>query len=134
MAKKGDLGERLRSLRKARGWTQEELAAASGLTRSHISRLEGGDIQLPSRDRLLRLATALGTTPDDLLAAAGYRVEERGEGLPDLPVYLRLKYDLDDPRTVAAIAAIVERMREFNAPKPGAADQEDGAASTGQMP
>jgi hypothetical protein len=60
-------------------------------------------------------------------------VEDRGEGLPDLPVYLRLKYDLDDPRTVAAIAAIVERMREFNAPKPGSPDQEDGATPAGQM-
>lgn len=119
MPKKSDLAERLRVLRKARGWTQADLAEASGLTRSHVSRLEGGDIRLPSRERLHRLAQALGTTPDDLLAAAGYRADDQTAGdLPDLPLYLRLKYDVDDPRTVAAIDAILARMREFNTPRP----------------
>lgn len=114
MVKPNTLADRLRALRRARGWTQANLAAASGLTRSHISRLEGGDIQLPSRERLLRLAQALDTTPDDLLAAAGYRAETHDAStLPDLPVYLRLKYDVNDPRTVAAMQAILERMREF---------------------
>jgi len=121
MSKKSEFGERLRTLRKARGWTQADLGNASGLTRSHISRLEAGDIQLPSRDRLHRLAQALGTTPDDLLTAAGYRIEEYQAGdLPDLQVYLRLKYDVDDPRTVAAIEAIVERMRTFSLREPAA--------------
>ena len=121
MTKNSEFGERLRTLRKARNWTQSDLARASGLTRSHISRLEAGAIQLPSRDRLHRLAQTLGTTPDDLLTAAGYRLEEHtADELPDLPVYLRLKYDVDDPRTVAAIAAIVERMREFNQTQPEA--------------
>ncbi len=117
-AKNNALGERLRALRQIRGWTQSDLAEASGLTRSHISRLEAGDIQLPSRERLHRLAIALGTTADDLLTAAGYRSDERdATDLPDLGVYLRLKYAVDDPRTVAAIAAIVERMREFDQPR-----------------
>ena len=117
MNKNVDFGERLRSLRKTRGWTQADLARASGLTRSHISRLEAGAIQLPSRERLHRLAQALGTTPDDLLAAAGYRVEEHtADDLPDMPVYLRLKYDLDDPRVTEIINAVIEAARRFNAP------------------
>ncbi|HUS15127.1 MAG TPA: helix-turn-helix transcriptional regulator [Chloroflexia bacterium] len=116
MAKNSAFGERLRALRKARNLTQVALGEASGLTRSHISRLEAGDIRLPSRERLLQLAAALGTTADDLLAAAGYRHEVPRDDLPDLPVYLRLKYDMEDPRTVAAIDAILERMREFAPP------------------
>ncbi len=61
----------------------------------------------------------MGTTADDLLVAAGYRLEERdADDLPDLPLYLRLKYAVDDPRTVAAITAIVERMREFDTKPP----------------
>ena len=117
--KNSALGERLRALRQIRGWTQSDLGEASGLTRSHISRLEAGDIQLPSRERLHRLATALGTTADDLLTAAGYRSDDQdATDLPELGVYLRLKYAVDDPRTVAAVAAIVERMREFDQPRP----------------
>ncbi len=115
MTKNTEFGERLRTLRKARGWTQADLARASGLTRSHISRLEGGAIQLPARDRLHRLAGALSTTPDDLLAAAGYRQEDHSaDELPDLPIYLCLKYALDDPRSIAAVRGVIESMREFN--------------------
>ncbi|MGI8587196.1 MAG: helix-turn-helix domain-containing protein [Chloroflexia bacterium] len=114
------LGERLKALRKARGWTQENLAEVSGLTRSHISRLERGDIELPSRARLLRLADALGTTADDLLTAAGYRSDDPTDTeLPDLGVYLRLKYDIDDPRTADAIRAILERIRVLGGTIPG---------------
>lgn len=113
------LGERLKALRKSRGWTQENLAEVSGLTRSHISRLERGDIELPSRARLLRLADALGTTADDLLTAAGYRSDDPPAALPDLGVYLRLKYDIDDPRTADAIRAILERIRVLGGTIPG---------------
>jgi transcriptional regulator with XRE-family HTH domain len=135
MPKNNALGERLRALRQARGWTQADLGEASGLTRSHISRLEAGDIQLPSRERLHRLATALGTTADDLLTAAGYRSEPvDASELPDLPVYLRLKYEVDDPRTVAAVEAILERLREFDRTRPSspAAPPLEGGGSTAQ--
>jgi len=120
VVKNTKLGERLKALRKARGWTQENLAEVSGLTRSHISRLERGDIELPSRARLLRLADALGATADDLLTAAGYRSDDPTDTeLPDLGVYLRLKYDIDDPRTADAIRAILERIRVLGGTIPG---------------
>jgi len=108
-------GDRLRDLRKGRGWTQAKLAESSGLTRSHVSRLEGGDIQLPSKERLHRLAASLSTSEDDLLTAAGYRQEPlTSDNLPDLAVYLRIKYDLSDPRALAAIEAVIQSQRTFN--------------------
>ena len=107
MGKNVVLAERLRALRKARGWTQHDLSRASGLTRSHISRLEQGDIQLPASERLRQLANALDTTLDDLLEAAGYRDPLPLDGdLPDLASYLRRKYGLDDPGVLESLQAL----------------------------
>jgi transcriptional regulator with XRE-family HTH domain len=52
------LAERLRAARKARGWTQEELASRSGLGVATVARLErSGQGQLRS---FVQLCTALG--------------------------------------------------------------------------
>ncbi len=51
------LGSRLRDLRTARGWTQEELARRAGLSKSYLSRIEDGDRQ-PSLASLLSLSQA----------------------------------------------------------------------------
>lgn len=49
------IGGRLRRLRKERGWTLENLAARTGLSRAYLSRLEGGDRQ-PSLSALSEVA------------------------------------------------------------------------------
>jgi transcriptional regulator with XRE-family HTH domain len=106
------LAKRIRELRQALGWTQQDLSRASGLSRSYISRLEMGDIALPSSDRLRALSTALGTAPDDLLQAAGFldSPPEKDE-LPDVKVYLRLKYSIQDPRILQAVETIVANLQ-----------------------
>lgn len=58
---------RLRTLRQARGWTLDDLAARSHVGASTISRLETGQRRL-ALDQLVTLARALGVTVDDLLA------------------------------------------------------------------
>jgi transcriptional regulator with XRE-family HTH domain len=60
-------GQNVRAARKARGWTQEELAERSGLAPVQISRIERGkrEIRLSS---LLRLMGALEANADALLA------------------------------------------------------------------
>jgi HTH-type transcriptional regulator / antitoxin HipB len=59
-------GENVRAARKARGWTQEELAHKSGLAPVQVSRIERGvrEIRLTT---LLRLLAALETSPGKLL-------------------------------------------------------------------
>jgi transcriptional regulator with XRE-family HTH domain len=52
----------LSTLRKARGWTGQELAAASGTSDKMISRYESGQ-RPPSRERLEALAAAMGYGP-----------------------------------------------------------------------
>ena len=51
------LAARLRDLRTARGWTQDELARRAGLSKSYLSRIEDGDRQ-PSLASLLSLSQA----------------------------------------------------------------------------
>ena len=108
MGKHISLANRLKELRRALTWTQQDLSRASGLTRSYISRLEMGDIALPSSDKLRALAQSLGTTPDDLLQAAGY-IDNPSEAsdLPEIKVYLRRKYLMQDARALQAIETIV---------------------------
>jgi transcriptional regulator with XRE-family HTH domain len=59
-------GANVRAAREAKGWTQEDLAGASGLATVQVSRVERGvrEIRLTT---LLRLIAALETPPDKLL-------------------------------------------------------------------
>lgn len=61
-----DMAERIRGLRTARGFTQERLARQLGLTPAAVSKWECGQA-LPDISVLGPLASALGTTTDDLL-------------------------------------------------------------------
>jgi transcriptional regulator with XRE-family HTH domain len=60
------LGRRVKKLREKKGWTQADLAAASGLERSHISEIENGHI-LPNIVTLQTLAKSLHVTMSVLL-------------------------------------------------------------------
>ncbi len=57
---------RLRTLRQARGWTLDDLAARAHVGASTISRIETGQRRL-AVDQLVTLARALGVTVDELL-------------------------------------------------------------------
>jgi transcriptional regulator with XRE-family HTH domain len=66
MALKERMAARLKALRARRGMTQEQLAAKSGVGRSHLARLETGR-QDPTLSTLERLARALGVKVGRLL-------------------------------------------------------------------
>ena len=51
------IGARLRALRRERGWTLEDLAERTGLSRAYLSRIEGGERQ-PSLSALSEVAHA----------------------------------------------------------------------------
>jgi transcriptional regulator with XRE-family HTH domain len=56
-------GQRVRHARLRCGWTQRELAAASGLTQSAIGNYESGQRVEPTAAALLKLAQALRVSP-----------------------------------------------------------------------
>jgi transcriptional regulator with XRE-family HTH domain len=60
------LGNRVRELRKQRGWTQERLEEHSGLDRTYISDIERG-VRNPSVKSLEKLAKALKVKPAELV-------------------------------------------------------------------
>src|SRR5205823_14124607 len=127
MGKHATLANRLKELRRALTWTQQDLSRASGLTRSYISRLEMGDIALPSSEKLRALAQSLGTIPDDLLQAAGY-IDNPSEAsdLPEIKVYLRRKYSMQDARALQAIETIITCLH--SASSAGAKNGKSGSA------
>jgi methanogenic corrinoid protein MtbC1/DNA-binding XRE family transcriptional regulator len=60
------LGRRVRDLRLKKGWTQEQLADGARVTRVCIVAVEGGK-QNVSMDIVIRLANALGVSPEGLM-------------------------------------------------------------------
>lgn len=63
---KAQVGRAVQRLRVARGWSQEDLAAESGLHRTYVSGVERG-VRNPTVTIVARLAKALKVPPSDLL-------------------------------------------------------------------
>lgn len=63
---RGQIGHRIRELRKQRGWNQRELAAYANLSASRLNKYETGAHQAPL-GALIRIARSLGTLVDVLL-------------------------------------------------------------------
>lgn len=69
MTKAENIGERIKTLRLARGLSQEALAELLDVTQQAILRYERGLIDLPT-SRMFQLAEHLGCTVRDLLGEA----------------------------------------------------------------
>ena len=70
-------GRHIATLREQLSMTQDELcnrtkSTKHPISRSYISRIEAGMVQMPSKGKLEALARALNTTVGDLLVHAGY--------------------------------------------------------------
>jgi len=63
-------GQVLQEMREERGLGQRQLAYKAGTTGPYLSMIENGD-RTPATGLLIRLAVALGTTPDYMLRRAG---------------------------------------------------------------
>ncbi len=74
-----DLGKKLQLARKRAGLTQQELCQKAGLSYSTLAKIERGAIRSPSVFTVANIATATGTTLEDLIGTA-----ERGPSSPTL--------------------------------------------------
>jgi len=72
------LGEKILKLRKARGWSQEELAGHIGVTRQALSRWEA-DAAVPDTVNVVQMADLFGVSTDYLLRDGW---TERSTGVP----------------------------------------------------
>lgn len=60
------LGNAIRAARKARGWSQEELAFQAGLDRTYIGSIERGERNIAALN-LVKIAAVLGVGVGELL-------------------------------------------------------------------
>ncbi len=78
-ATKQQLGERIRALRQARKWSQEELARRVGVARPAVSMWESGDTKNIKNDNLVNLAKAFEMTLDELLSRSPAGVRDAAQ-------------------------------------------------------
>jgi transcriptional regulator with XRE-family HTH domain len=95
------LGEKIRELRKKKGFTLDQLAEASESSKSYIWELENKDPPRPSGEKLALIATALDVTPDYLLG-----VEPEVESAEDKAFFR--KYQKMDARTKTQIREMLD--------------------------
>ncbi len=89
----------LRSLRKASGKTQREVAASAGIDFTYLSKLEHSKDPAPSEELIVRLARVLEVPSDQLLAAAGKvpaSVRKRIDQSPRFALLLRRLAEADN--------------------------------------
>ncbi|MDQ3762105.1 MAG: helix-turn-helix domain-containing protein [Actinomycetota bacterium] len=60
------IGQRVRQIRYARGKSLVVTAGLAGISKSHLSRIERGEVALDSRSQTVALANALGISPSEL--------------------------------------------------------------------
>lgn len=65
MSERKVLGRAIRTIRKLKGISQEDLAAAGGISPSHLQRIETGDRQ-PTADALSLMCMHLGISTEDV--------------------------------------------------------------------
>ncbi len=93
------MGGRVKALREAKGWSQEQLARSAGVVQMTVSKLERGLMKKPSHDTLSGIARALGVRVEELTGQAN-------DALPSLPTpRLRVVMDADSAGDVAALEA-----------------------------
>ncbi|MFH2120391.1 MAG: cupin domain-containing protein [Pseudomonadota bacterium] len=97
-----ELGNKIRSLRKSRKFTLQDIGNAAGCTKAYVSQIENGVVS-PSISVLKRIATALEIRLVDLFIIPGAEeddvVTKRGEGF-------RIKY----PRGDASLSMLVKNL------------------------
>lgn len=60
------MGYRIREIRESKGMTQVELCEKTGLSRATIWKLETGENEVTTSTTLVKIATALGVSINDL--------------------------------------------------------------------
>jgi transcriptional regulator with XRE-family HTH domain len=88
--KKEPFGARLRRLRKAKGFTQAELAEAIGSSQRMVTYYETHD-GIPAAPILLRMAGILGVEPDELLGMKSGRRRKALETPENIRLWRKLR-------------------------------------------
>lgn len=75
------LGDKIKEARKKKGWTLDELAQKSGVSKAYLSQLENSDSEKPSAEKLYNIAVALSVSIAELLGKKLEKIKD-GEEIP----------------------------------------------------
>ena len=98
------IGQQIRKIRKAHGYSQEELAERVNISTTHMSHIETGNTKL-SLPVLVDLANVLEVRTDDLLY--GNSVATTGKAYEEISAVL----DLCTPQEAKVIAEVVKATK-----------------------
>ena len=108
-----DVGKQVRKIREAKGLSQADIEKRSGLSRSYVSRVEGGHTA-PSLATLQRFAKALEVEPYELLLSERNSSRKFGPALittpPPSPSRIARIFGLSKKR-VGHISRLVEAVQ-----------------------
>ncbi|TDB83645.1 XRE family transcriptional regulator [Actinomadura sp. KC216] len=107
MATAPNLGERLQSVRKRRGFTQRTLADASGVSLSLIRKLEQGERDDTRLETLRKLARALEVSTSDLIVRPEPDDAPSDEWAPVKEALLKRNGQPDEPPTLGGVTGAV---------------------------
>lgn len=97
------LGDKVKSLRKAKGLTLEELATEIGSGKSYVWELENRGVKRPSAEKLAAIAKVLDTTTEYLIDNA---MTEPNDKLRRVAFFR--KFDRLDPEDQEKISGIID--------------------------
>ncbi len=95
-ASRKNLGKLLKQQRQSAGMTLYKLSSSSGVSASHLGRIENGE-RFPSADVLQKIARPLGFAEEELFSLAGYLSSQ----VPPVEKPTKYKLDPDVERTLA---------------------------------
>lgn len=99
------LSEKIVSLRRARGWSQEDLAEQLGVSRQSVSKWESA-ASVPELDKIIQLARIFDVTTDELLLD----VSPESAALPSIPESDRLRrVTLQEGKSYVALTGSIAR-------------------------
>lgn len=101
------IGNKIRELRKQRGWTLEKLAEETESSKSYIWELENKNPPRPSAEKIAKIASALKVTTDYLVDESGVATEEDAKDVRFYREYRELRTD-----TRERIREMVEIMKK----------------------
>ena len=102
------LGDRIRDLRKRKGYTLDQLAEESKSSKSYIWELKNKDPPRPSGEKLALIAAALDVTPDFLLG-----VETEPETAEDKAFFRKYqKMEPEQKQQIRQMLDIINKTRK----------------------
>ena len=104
------IGDRIRWLIEARGYTQVELAAKMGITQAAVSNWLTGASRKPNAPSLLRLAAALDANPHWVITGEGDPFQMQVVGKKAEEELLKAFREMD-PQAQAALIAAAHAMK-----------------------